>query len=89
MPSEVPDGRPVQKPRVALRTHVRPRAGVAPGRPRELRILGDDDRGFIIAGAADLLAEDGSEFWFPTLIEALAAAEGLEVDPRTWEECTP
>jgi hypothetical protein len=61
----------------------------APGfRPRHMRILGDEARGYLIAGAADVLAERGEDFWWPTLDEALACAERLGAPRDAWTEIT-
>jgi hypothetical protein len=51
---------------------------------RQLRILGDDDRGYLIAGLPDGIVED--DFWFPTLTEAKRAGQRLGVPIDRWAE---
>jgi hypothetical protein len=77
---------------------VEPRSGIPPGlhlyatcRPhgleaRQIRILGDDQRGYLITGLADV--PDGGDFWFETLPEAIARAEALGVEVDGWTEIT-
>jgi hypothetical protein len=60
----------------------------AAGAPRRLwlRILGDDERGYLMVG--DIGAEAGIElddFWFPTLEEMMAAAERVGVARDAWD----
>jgi hypothetical protein len=59
---------------------------------RWLRILGDDERGYLLPG--DLESEGGpplADFWFPTLNEALdeAAAAGVARDAWDVDASTP
>ena len=57
-----------------------------PGLPaRQLRILGDDARGYLIAGLADMV--DDNDFC-PTLDEALARAQRAGVERGTWNDIT-
>jgi hypothetical protein len=60
----------------------------AAGGPRRLwlRILGDDERGYLLVG--DFGAEHGIEledFWFPTLEQLLTAAESVGVPRDAWD----
>jgi hypothetical protein len=52
--------------------------------PRQLRILGDDRRGYLIAGLFAIAPEE--EIWSSTLDEALARAERAGVPPDAWRE---
>jgi hypothetical protein len=51
---------------------------------RQLRILGDDARGYLLAGLPDRTVED--DFWFPTLAEAKKAGERLGVQSDRWAD---
>jgi hypothetical protein len=53
---------------------------------RQLRILGDEARGFLVAGFAGIPENDGDEFWYRTLAEAIEAEERLGVTPAAWIE---
>jgi hypothetical protein len=59
--------------------------GVA--RHAQLRILGDDERGYLLMGAFDLL-DDEPEFWFATLDEAKAQSTRIGVPLDAWSEIT-
>lgn len=50
---------------------------------RQSRLLGDEERGYLITGIADL--EDG-DFWFETLDAALVQGERLGVSRSAWTE---
>ena len=52
------------------------------GQTRQVRILGDEERGYLIAGISDLPEE--VEFWFRTLVEAFATASELGIRPDDW-----
>lgn len=52
----------------------------------QLRILGDDNRGYLLMGGFEL-ADDG-EFWFGTLAEAKEAALELGVPIDAWGDVT-
>lgn len=57
----------------------------AAGATRWLRILGDDERGYLIVG--DIEREAGrplEDFWFPTLDEALTAAQRVGIPREAW-----
>ena len=53
---------------------------------RQLRILGDEQRGYLLAGYRD--AAGTEDFWFRTLSEALAQADRLGVARADWTEIT-
>jgi len=50
----------------------------------QVRILGDDHRGYLVMGLERLPNGSDSEFWFRTLEEARAAAAGFGVPPDGW-----
>jgi hypothetical protein len=50
------------------------------GGHRWLRILGDDERGYLLAGDLEAL----EEIWFPSLDEALTEAERAGVPRDAW-----
>ncbi len=50
----------------------------------QLRIVGDDRRGYLLAGLASV-ADDDAEFWFATVGEAKRAAVRFGVDERRWQ----
>jgi hypothetical protein len=52
----------------------------------QLRILGDDARGYLLMGAHQLAGD--REFWFPTLQEAKDEALALGVPRAAWNEVT-
>jgi hypothetical protein len=54
----------------------------------QLRILGDDTRGYMLMGAFALSGEDETEFWFATLDEAKGAAEKFGVPAEAWGDVT-
>jgi hypothetical protein len=60
--------------------------GTAASRATQLRILGDERRGYLLAGLADL--PEPEEFWFATLEEALAHAERHGVSRSAWSDIT-
>jgi hypothetical protein len=66
--------------------HIQAVFASAEGRTRQLRILGDDRRGYLVAGITGT-ANDG-DFWFRTLDEALSRAERLGVRRDEWTEIT-
>ena len=55
-------------------------------RPRQVRLLGDDERGYLLTGLADVT--DGGDFWFATIGEAFARARELNVADDDWTEIT-
>jgi len=55
--------------------------------PVQLRILGDDTRGYLLAGIPEAELND-NEFWFSILDDALAAAERLGVSRDRWRDIT-
>jgi hypothetical protein len=57
-------------------------------RRTQLRILGDDTRGYILMGAFALSDQDEMEFWFATLDEAKGAAQKLGVPAHAWGDVT-
>lgn len=56
------------------------------GQPRQLRILGDDERGYLLAGYPE--APEADDFWFRTLDEAFAHTDRLGVARSAWTEIT-
>ncbi len=52
----------------------------------QLRILGDDARGYLLAGLANVLDTEQREFWFANLAEAIDAAARLGVPADAWTE---
>jgi len=59
------------------------------GRPvRQLRILGDDRRGYLIAGLLGIPRVEEEEFWFGTLTEALDATARFGVPGDAWSDIT-
>jgi hypothetical protein len=67
-------------------THIRASVPADDGGPRQARILGDDVRGYLIAGVSDLLGEEDDEFWFGSLDEALDCGERLGIERSAWTE---
>jgi hypothetical protein len=67
--------------------HIQARFAPDGGQPRQLRILGDDQRGYLLAGYPEAAAES-EDFWFCTLPEALGQAERLGVARSDWSEIT-
>lgn len=57
-------------------------------RSAQLRILGDDTRGYLLMGAFELAANDELEFWFATVDEAKDVAARLGVPRESWIEVT-
>lgn len=59
------------------------------GELRQVRVLGDDQRGYLLVGIADLDEDgDGGDFWFRTMEQALARAERIGVRRDGWTEIT-
>ena len=54
-------------------------------RTHQLRIVGDDRRGYLLAGLSPLANSESAEFWFPTLSEAKRAAIPFGVDEGAWK----
>jgi len=54
-----------------------------------VRLLGDETRGYLLAGLPHLPELDGAEVWFPTLAAALAAGERLGVARESWTDLDP
>ena len=54
----------------------------------QLRILGDDNRGYLLMGAFELAAADELEFWFATVAEAKDVAASLGVPRESWMDVT-
>lgn len=52
--------------------------------PRQLRLLGDERRGYLLAGTLALPGGADAEFWFATVNEAFAAGEGFGVSRADW-----
>jgi len=53
---------------------------------RWLRILGDDNRGYLLVGEVELAgAPVLQEFWFPSLEKALAAADAAGIPRLAWD----
>src|ERR1700704_6499756 len=53
---------------------------------RWLRILGDDNRGYLLVGDLEPDAAPAlEEFWFPTVQQAFAAAESVGVPRAAWD----
>jgi hypothetical protein len=50
----------------------------------QLRILGDTNRGYLLAGTLALGAEALDEFWFSSIEEAISAAESVGVARGDW-----
>jgi hypothetical protein len=50
----------------------------------QLRILGDDRRGYLLAGLPVVTGDADAEFWFPTLKQAKRAAERMGVTESQW-----
>jgi hypothetical protein len=59
-----------------------------PPRRVQLRILGDETRGYLLIGLLALPHEADTEFWFATLDEAKEAAAAAGVAPAAWAEIT-
>ena len=55
----------------------------AEGGSIQLRILGDESRGFLLVGGQGLADED-REFWFATLDDAIEAGKLLGARPEDW-----
>lgn len=55
---------------------------------RQLRILGDDRRGYLLAGLLGIPRLEEEEFWFGTLREALDATARLGVPSDAWTDIT-
>jgi hypothetical protein len=56
---------------------------------RQLRLLGDDARGYLLAGLPAVAPPFAlGEIWFETLAEAFAEAEAVGVSPDAWAEIT-
>jgi hypothetical protein len=55
---------------------------------RQLRILGDDRRGYLVAGLVGIPRLEEEEFWFGTLREALDATARFGVPGDAWTEIT-
>jgi len=57
------------------------------GATRWLRIVGDDQRGYLLSGDLELWpAPAVEEFWFPTIEEAIAAAERVGIPRAAWRQ---
>jgi hypothetical protein len=54
-----------------------------------VRLLGDDERGYLVAGLPRLPELENVEVWFPTLASALDTGESLGIDRTDWAEFTP
>jgi len=54
-----------------------------------VRLLGDDNRGYLIAGLTHLPELEDVEVWFPTFEAAMEAGERLGIKRRDWTEFTP
>ena len=52
----------------------------------EVRILGDDERGYLLVGHFSLPASAGEEFWFESLDGAIAGAQRLGIEPGAWRK---
>lgn len=66
--------------------HVHAPVELGSGGSRRARILGDDARGYLLAGVASLVELHGEEFWFATFDEALACGERLGIPRDAWTE---
>ena len=58
----------------------------AGGRHHQLRILGDDERGYLLVGLSALPGHEADEFWFPTLDGATGMGSEVGVPPGGWGE---
>jgi hypothetical protein len=73
-----------------------PRAGLPPGlqliaevpgtggKPVQIRLLGDESRGFLLVGGPGFVVDDDQEIWFATLEEAIGAGERLGARAEDW-----
>jgi hypothetical protein len=68
--------------------HIQATVAIAGRAARQLRILGDDQRGYLIAGLLGIPRVEDEEFWFGTLGEALEATARFGVPGDAWTEIT-
>jgi len=68
--------------------HLQATVAIGGGPPRQVRILGDDRRGYLIAGLLGVALVEDEEFWFGTLGEALESASRFGVPENAWTEIT-
>jgi hypothetical protein len=66
--------------------HLRAVARKANGDPCQLRILGDDDRGYLLAGTLAIPLAEEEDIWFRTLDEAYTEGERLGVARESWTQ---
>jgi hypothetical protein len=57
-------------------------------RCKQVRILGDDRRGYLLMGIWDFPEADSAEFWFATVTEAKDTAARFGVPVDAWKEVT-
>jgi hypothetical protein len=86
-----PDDKPGPPPRDRLPPGVQLSAEVRSRGPsglvtHQLRIVGDDQRGYLLAGLSCVAGDDDdAEFWFATLEEAKRAAVRYGADELGWQ----
>jgi len=68
--------------------HIQATQATGAGPARQLRILGDERHGYLIAGLLGVPHAEDKEFWFSTLVEALGAARRLGVSSDAWAKIT-
>jgi hypothetical protein len=68
--------------------HIQATVAIGGGPMRQLRIFGDDQRGYLIAGLLGIPRVEDEEFWFGTLGEALDSAARFGVPREAWTEIT-
>jgi hypothetical protein len=64
--------------------HLEAYARTSAEQEHQLRILGDANRGYLLAGTLALGAETLEEFWFTSIEDAISAAESVGVARADW-----
>jgi hypothetical protein len=72
----------------ATRMHVTIKRKSGSDRPivRDVRLLGDNNRGYLLVGLAGSEEGGDEEFWFRTLDAAIASAAVRGISPSSWRD---